>query len=81
MTIATLNKSGPFTHAPNSVPNTMFMVLLALTPATLFNAYLFGWPAIFLFLVPVGVGVGTTDQVFPFQRSATGFWWLRLGPK
>ena len=34
-----------------------------------------------LFLVPVGVGVGTTDQVFPFQRSATGFWWLRLGPK
>jgi len=57
MTIATLNKSGPFTHAPNSVPNTMFMVLLALTPATLFNAYLFGWPAILLFIVTVGASV------------------------
>ncbi|MCK0513151.1 RnfABCDGE type electron transport complex subunit D [Aromatoleum buckelii] len=47
------DKSGPFTHAPNSVQQTMLTVLLALSPATLFNAYLFGWPAILLFVVTV----------------------------
>jgi electron transport complex protein RnfD len=53
MNIAFPNKSGPFTHAANSVQKTMYTVLLALVPATLFNAYLFGWPAILLFLVTV----------------------------
>ena len=52
MTIA--NTSGPFIHASTSVQKTMFTVLLALTPATLFNLYLFGWPAILLFTVTVG---------------------------
>ncbi len=46
-------KSGPFTHAPNSVQQTMNTVLLALLPALVFNAYLFGWPGIFLFSVTV----------------------------
>lgn len=46
--------SGPFTHASTSVKKTMFMVLLALLPATAFNMYLFGWPAIFLFAVTIG---------------------------
>jgi electron transport complex protein RnfD len=32
----------------------MFTVLLAMTPATVFNLYLFGWPAIMLFTVTVG---------------------------
>lgn len=54
MNIAFMNKSGPFTHAASSVQKTMYTVLLALAPATLFNAYLFGWPAILLFLVTVG---------------------------
>ncbi|MDD2915061.1 MAG: RnfABCDGE type electron transport complex subunit D [Gallionella sp.] len=52
MTIPT--SSGPFTHASTSVQKTMFMVLLALLPATAFNMYLFGWPAIFLFAVTIG---------------------------
>jgi len=52
MTIAT--SSGPFTHASTSVQKTMFTVLLALLPATAFNLYLFGWPAILLFAVTVG---------------------------
>lgn len=47
------DRSGPFTHAPNSVRDIMVSVLLALTPATLFDLYLFGWPAIFLFLVTI----------------------------
>jgi len=52
MNIATT--SGPFTHASNTVQKTMITVLLALIPATAFNMYLFGWPAILLFTVTVG---------------------------
>jgi len=48
------DKSGPFTHAPTSVSLTMATVLAALVPATLFDAWLFGWPAIFMFLITVG---------------------------
>lgn len=47
-------KSGPFGHVPNSVQKTMTLVLAALVPATLFNIWLFGWPALLLFLVTVG---------------------------
>ena len=55
MSIATIiKKSAPFAHGTSSVQKTMFLVLLALTPATLFNLYLFGWPAIMLFIVTVG---------------------------
>ncbi len=52
-TFTVAGKSGPFTHAPNSVQKTMNTVLLALLPAILFNAYLFGLPGIFLFAVTV----------------------------
>ncbi|PWC56079.1 RnfABCDGE type electron transport complex subunit D [Azospirillum sp. TSO22-1] len=54
MTTAFTDKSGPFTHAPTSVQSTMTTVLAALVPATLFDAWLFGWPAIFLFVVTIG---------------------------
>jgi len=57
MSIATTTKSGPFAHGFSSVQKTMFLVLLALTPATVFNLYLFGWPAILLFTVTVGACV------------------------
>ncbi|MBI5659187.1 MAG: RnfABCDGE type electron transport complex subunit D [Nitrosomonadales bacterium] len=57
MSIATVKKSGPFAHGTSSVQKTMFLVLLALTPATVFNLYLFGWPAILLFAVTVGACV------------------------
>jgi electron transport complex protein RnfD len=50
----TPNVSGPFTHAATSVQKTMFTVLLALAPATAFDLYLFGWPAVLLFAVTVG---------------------------
>jgi len=48
------DKSGPFTHAPTSVSKTMVTVLLALLPATAFDLWLFGWPALFMFLITVG---------------------------
>ena len=53
-----VDKSGPFTHAPTSVQHTMTLVLAALVPATLFDAWLFGWPAIFLFAFTVGACMG-----------------------
>lgn len=55
---ALTDKSGPFTHAPTSVPKIMNTVLLALVPATLFDLWLFGWPAVFLFLLTVGSCLG-----------------------
>jgi electron transport complex protein RnfD len=51
--------SGPFTHAPSSVQKTMTTVLLALVPATVFDIYLFGWPALLLFCVTVAACVAT----------------------
>lgn len=55
--VVSVKKSGPFAHGLNTVQKTMFTVLLALLPATLFNFYLFGWPAILLFTVTIGACV------------------------
>lgn len=52
------DKSGPFTHAATSVSKTMNTVLLALVPATLFDIWLFGWPALFLFLITIAACLG-----------------------
>ena len=43
--------SGPFAHDRSSVNRIMLEVCLALVPATLFGLYLFGWPAINLWLL------------------------------
>ena len=53
-----VDKSGPFTHAPSSVSRTMTLVLVALLPATLYDIWLFGWPAALMFLVTVLSCVG-----------------------
>ena len=45
--------SGPHTHTDETVPRIMFTVALALLPATGYGFYLFGWPALNLFLVTV----------------------------
>ncbi|AEI38176.1 RnfABCDGE type electron transport complex subunit D [Zymomonas mobilis] len=50
---ASIAISGPFTHADNSVQRTMLLVMLALLPATLFDIWLFGWPALFLFVLTI----------------------------
>lgn len=44
---------GPFFHDNAHVARTMGLVLLALVPATLYGLYLYGWPAINLFLVTI----------------------------
>lgn len=45
--------SGPHTHTLFTVSRTMLTVVVALTPATAFGLYEFGWPAIFLFCTTV----------------------------
>ena len=45
--------SSPHTHSGKSVQQTMILVMVALAPATLFGLYLFGWPAINLFLITI----------------------------
>ncbi len=57
MTPGMIGNSAPFTHGTASVERTMTAVLLALVPATVFNACLFGWPAILLFATTVGACV------------------------
>lgn len=49
--------SAPFSHASASVRKTMLLVMAALLPATGFGLYLYGWPAIFLFLVTIASAV------------------------
>lgn len=44
----------PHTHGGNSVQRTMLLVMLALLPATLFNLYLFGWPALNMLVLTIG---------------------------
>lgn len=46
--------SGPHTHTHMTVPYIMATVMLALLPATLYSLYLFGWPAINLFVITLG---------------------------
>jgi len=45
--------SGPHTHGKEDTPKIMRLVLLALTPATAFGIYQFGWPALFLWLITI----------------------------
>ena len=45
--------SGPHTHGKEDTTKLMWTVLLALTPATLFGIYQFGWPALFLWLITI----------------------------
>jgi len=50
---AIIHRAAPFTHTSNSVTRTMVWVVLALTPATGYGLWLFGWPALFLFGITV----------------------------
>ena len=49
--------AAPYTHQGNSVRRTMLLVIAALVPATLAGFYLFGWPAIYLFVITVSSAV------------------------
>lgn len=50
--------SGPFSHSDHSVEHAMRSVLLALLPASAFDLWLFGLPAILLFIVTIAAALG-----------------------
>lgn len=73
-----VGKSAPFSHAENSVTRAMVLVMLALAPATLFNFWLFGWPAIFLFTTTVVACLGVEALCLHLAGKEIGFY-LRDG--
>ncbi|MCB1894023.1 MAG: RnfABCDGE type electron transport complex subunit D [Zoogloeaceae bacterium] len=50
----TAPQHSPHAHDGGSVGRVMAQVMLALTPVTLWGFYLFGWPAIWMWLITVG---------------------------
>jgi len=48
---------GPYTHEATSINRLMLWVMLALLPITGYGLYLFGWPAIYLFIVTIATAV------------------------
>jgi len=51
--------AAPHAHNQSSVQRTMLLVCGALLPATLYGLYLFGWPAINLFLLCLATALGS----------------------
>ncbi len=60
----------PHAHAQVTVSRVMILVMLALTPATLFGFWLYGWPAINLWLVSVLAAVMGEAVVLRIQERA-----------
>ncbi len=50
--------AAPYAATPNSVSRVMIIVMGALTPATLFGFWLYGWPAIYLWIITVVAAAG-----------------------
>jgi electron transport complex protein RnfD len=70
-TLAT--RAGPFTHTVNSISRTMLWVMAALLPATAYGLWLFGWPALMLFVITLATAVGAEAAMLallgqPVQR-------------
>lgn len=60
----------PHAHAQVTVSQVMTLVMLALTPATLFGFWLYGWPAINLWLVSLLAAVMGEAVVLRIQQRA-----------
>jgi RnfABCDGE-type electron transport complex D subunit len=60
----------PHAHAPNSIGKVMGTVLLALTPATLFGFWLYGWPAVNLWAVSLIAAIVGEAFVLRLQARA-----------
>ena len=68
--MTTLSHS-PHAHAQTSVSQVMGTVMLALTPATLFGFWLYGWPAINLWVVSLSVAALAEAISLKIMRPAT----------
>lgn len=60
----------PHAHAPASVPRIMATVMLALTPATLFGFWLYGWPAVFVWAVCIAAALAGEAAMLGLQQRA-----------
>jgi RnfABCDGE-type electron transport complex D subunit len=60
----------PHAHAPVSLSRVMVLVMLAMTPATLFGFWLYGWPAVNLWLVSLLAALVGEAFVLRVQQRA-----------
>jgi len=52
-----VTRAGPFTHTVNTVSRTMMWVILALVPSTVYGLWLYGWPALMLFVITLATAL------------------------
>jgi Na+-translocating ferredoxin:NAD+ oxidoreductase subunit D len=64
-----MNFPHPHIHAPVSVQGVMRDVMLALIPATLFGMYLFGWPAINLWVISLLTAIAAESLALWVMRK------------
>jgi electron transport complex protein RnfD len=60
------NRAGPFTHTVNTVTRTMVWVILALVPGTAYGLWLYGWPAVMLFVITVASALASEAAMLAF---------------
>jgi RnfABCDGE-type electron transport complex D subunit len=60
----------PHAHAPTSVGKVMATVMAALVPATLYGFWLYGWPAVFLWLTALAVALAGEAVVLRLRGQA-----------
>jgi len=69
MTTTMANRAGPFTHTSNSITRTMVWVMAALAPATGYGLWLFGWPAVLLFVATLASAVAAEALMLVLLRQ------------
>ncbi|SEG27154.1 RnfABCDGE type electron transport complex subunit D [Marinobacterium lutimaris] len=67
--------SSPHAHNRSSVQHTMLLVCAALLPATLYGLYLFGWPAINLFVLCLATAIGSEAACLKLAGRSTQSCW------
>lgn len=68
----TLQPAAPYAHSTANVTRTMGLVMLALTPSTLYGFYIYGWPAIFLFLLTMVTALAAEALSLMLMRRPVG---------
>ncbi len=69
-TLASIPVAAPHTTTSNSATRVMATVSAALAPATLFGFWLYGWPAVFLWLITVASAMAGEGLCLRLQGRA-----------
>ncbi len=67
---ASIPVAAPHTTTRNSAARVMATVMLALAPATLFGFWLYGWPAVYLWLLTIGAAMAGEGLCLRLQGLA-----------